>query len=136
MIIDSLNEFSDAQEVIVSMPSTNVIDHGAAGDAIGNELYLHILVDETALAAGAATVTFALRTDDNASFTSPKTLWTSAAIGKATLVAGHVVARVRVPKGLERYSRLYYTVATGPLTAGEFNAFLSPSVQDQALVTS
>ena len=26
---------------------------------------------------------------------------------------------------LERYTRVYYTVATGPLTAGKFDAFLS-----------
>lgn len=132
MLIDSLNEYSDAQAVTASAASTDVIDHGAAGETIGEELYLHIYVGTAAAAAGAATVTFALQTDDNASFSSATTLYTSTAIGKAALTANTEVLRVRVPKGRERYTRVYYTVATGPLTAGTFNAFLSPSVQDQS----
>lgn len=131
MLIDTLNEFSDSQAVTASAASTNVIDLGAArNQAIGEELYLHIKCVEDATAAGAATVTFALQVDDNASFSSASTIYTTAAIGKATLVDGYEVVRVRVPKGTERYMRVYYTVATGPLTAGKFDAFLSPSVDD------
>lgn len=131
MLLDTLNEFSDAQAVTVTADGTNVIDLGADwNSAIGRELYLHIKCVETATAAGAATVTFALETDDNAAMSSATTLFTTAAVGKAELVAGAEVARVRVPAGAERYLNLNYAVATGPLTAGKFDAFLSPSVDD------
>lgn len=133
MIIDSLNEYSDAQTVTGTPGiSTNVLDHGAAGETIGEELYLHIFCDEAAEADGLATVTFSLETDDVDSFVGATTLWSSAAIGKASLLAGTTVTRVRMPKGRERFTRVRYAVTTGPLTAGKFSAFLSPSVQDHS----
>lgn len=126
MIIDRFNEFSDAQAVTASAASTNVVDLKAAGALEGNPYYAHIKVNTTATADGAATVTFAVQTDNDEAFGSPTTLWTSSAIGKATLVAGYEVIRLPINGlSLERYLRVYYTVATGPLTAGKFDAFLS-----------
>lgn len=126
MIIDRLNQFSDAQAVTVSAASTNVVDLGAAGKVEAKPFYLHIKVPTTVTADGAATVTFALQTDDNESFSSATALWTSAAIGKASLVAGYEVIRLALNGlALKQYLRVYYTVATGPLTAGAFDAFLS-----------
>jgi hypothetical protein len=52
-------------------------------------------------------------------------LGNSGAIGKALLTAGTEVLRVKVPLDAERYLRTNYTVATGPLTAGTFTAFLA-----------
>lgn len=126
MIIDRFNEYSDAQAVTASAASTNVVDLDAAGKIEGKPYYLHVKVNTSATAAGDATVTFALQTDDDEAFGSATTLWTSAAIGKATLVAGYEVIRLPINGlALERYTRVYYTVATGPLTAGKFDAFLS-----------
>jgi hypothetical protein len=122
-ILDRELEFSDAQAVTVTAASTDIVDQVQAGEA-GDELYLVIQVDTTVTAAGAATVTFAFETDDNSGFSSATALWTSAAIGKATLVAGYRVVKMRVPTGAEDWLRVYYTVATGPLTAGAFSAFL------------
>jgi hypothetical protein len=122
-ILDRELEFSDAQVVTVTAASTDIVDQITAGEA-GDELYLVIQVDTTVTAAGAATVTFALETDDNSGFSSATALWTSAAIGKATLVAGYRVAKLRLPAGAEDWLRVYYTVGTGPLTAGAFSAFL------------
>lgn len=139
MIIDTLNEFSDAQAetTVAAHDSTNVIDLGADFNAaIGRELYLNIIVETGVTSGGAATVQFKLITDEDTGFaTSPVTLWDSGAIGKATLVDGYVVARVRVPKGTKRYLKVTYTIGTDALTAGKFDAFLSPSVQDTYAVS-
>ena len=73
-----------------------------------------------AAAAGAATVTFAVQDSaDNSSFAD---VVASAAIGKAALTAGTQAAVFKLPPNLRRYVRVYYTVATGPLTAGKFSA--------------
>jgi hypothetical protein len=132
MIIDTLNEYSDSQAVTATAASTNVIDHLNGGDAIGNELYLHILCQEDV--ATATSITFALQTDTVENFASPTTLFTTAAIVIANLTAGTEVVRVRVPKGMQQYSRVYYTIGGSNATAGKFDAFLSPSVQDQSLI--
>lgn len=126
MIIDRFNEFSDAQAVTASAASTNVVDLKAAGGIEGKPYYLIIKTNVAAEASGDATVTFALQTDSAENFGSAVTLWSSAAIGKATLVAGYQVIRLALNGlALNKYLRVYYTVATGPLTAGKFDAFLS-----------
>jgi hypothetical protein len=130
MIRDKELILSADQAVTVSAASTNIIDQTKAGDALaGAELYLEILVKEAVAAVGAATVTFSIETDDNASFSSPTTMLATAAIAKATLVAGYVALKVKLPIGTEQYLRVYYTVATGPLTAGKFDAFLVADVE-------
>lgn len=130
MILDKQNEFSDAQAVTVTDYSQNSIDVGH-GSAIGpglTDMELVIQVDEAVEADGAATVDFSLESDDSSTFGSPTTgVLATGAIGKATLVAGYEVARWRIPASLaERYLRIKYTVASGPLTAGAFSAFLTP----------
>jgi hypothetical protein len=130
MIIDSYNEFSDAQAetTVAAHASTNVIDLGAAGDAEVRRLRLHILTQTAVTSDGAATVQFKLETDDNASFSSATTLWDSGAIGKATLVQGYRPtgqAGLPLPSGCERYLRVTYTIATAALTAGKFDAYLA-----------
>lgn len=133
MILDKELMMSEAQVVTATAASTNVIDLGARlglDPGLSDDLWLQIRVDTTATASGSATVTFALQTDDDEAFGSATTLWTSTAIGKATLVAGYNVVRMRLPLGVERYVRVYYTVATGPLTAGKFDAFINSGVQE------
>lgn len=126
MIIDRFNEFSDAQEVTASDASTSVVDLKAAGAVEGKPLYLHIKVNDGVTASGSATVAFALQTDSDEAFGSATTLWSLAAVAKATLVDGYQVVRLPINgMALERYLRVYYTVASGPLTAGKFDAFLS-----------
>ena len=131
MIIDDRNEFSDALAVTASAIS-DVIDTGSLPTlkalASGGPLFLVISVDEQATAAGAATVTFSLESDSTADLaTSPTVHWQSSAIGKATLAPGYNVACIPLPvlHNVERYLGVRYTVATGPLTAGKFSAFLT-----------
>ena len=126
MLYDKLNTFGTDQAVTTTAASTDIIDFGAVRDVgNGEPLELVILCTETVTASGAATVTFTLETDDNAGFSSTLALASSGAIGKAALTAGTEVLRVKVPLDAERYLRTNYTVATGPLTAGKFTAFLA-----------
>lgn len=126
MIKDYYLSMGDAQAVTSSAATTNVIDTATAGDAIDG-CYVEFLVDTAATATGAATVTFELQ--DSADDATFATIASSTAIGKATLVAGYTAFRVRVPLGVRRYIRGYYTVATGPLTAGKFDCYLVKDVQ-------
>lgn len=135
MIFDHQSMFSDAQAITASAASTNVIDlgdtgrvYGAAVDLTrdigkGTPIPLLAQVVEAFTADGSATLTVALQVDDNDSFSSPKTVWTSPAIGKADLKPGKVFIPEYIPRGTdERYARMYYTVATGPMTAGKITA--------------
>ena len=77
-----------------------------------------------------------LETDALSDFSSPSARYVSAAVGKAALTAGAKPVTVQVPHGVERYLRVYYTVASGPLTAGTFSAFLTKDVQAWTAVAS
>lgn len=129
MIIDKDLKMSDSQAVTVSAASTDIIDQGAAGEMYDKELFLVVQTREAALAAGAATVNFLLETDSDSGFGTKKTLFDSGAIGKALLTLNSEPVKVRVPKGALRYLRGYFTVGTGPLTAGKFDMFLTPDVK-------
>lgn len=140
MYVDKQEELSDSQAVTVTAISTNVIDltQGQAGlttidIGTGENMYLVIQVDTTATAGGAAVVTFSLESDSTANLaTSPTVHYTSAGTPVATLVAGYEVARIKLPGGdYERFLGVRYTVATGPLTAGAFSAFLTKDAHGQ-----
>ena len=129
MLIDSLNEFSDKQVVLVSAPGSKVIDQVNPGNAKLNELYLHVIANEAAEAVGAAKVQVNLKTSATAAndvLTGDiKTLAISAAIPKADIVAGATIFKIRQPEGTLRYIGIDYVVGSGPLTAGAFSAFLN-----------
>lgn len=137
MMYDKLLTFGTDQAVTATAASTDIVDLGATRD-IGNgePMSLVILCTESATASGSATVTFTFETDDNSGFSSAANLASSGAIGKASLTAGTEVLRVRVPFGVERYLRVNYTVATGPLTAGKFTAFLAHDRQTSTAYAS
>tara|TARA_R110002051_G_scaffold315175_1_gene393266 strand:- start:595 stop:1041 length:447 start_codon:yes stop_codon:yes gene_type:complete len=135
MITDKLNTFSAGQAVTSSAASTDVLDLGplTGGNTrrdigAGMPLYLFVSVLAAATATGDATVDFQLQTsDDNSTWV---TLASSGPVGKATLTAGARPLIMAVPRGVRRYLRVNYVVATGPLTAGQFNALLVNDVQD------
>lgn len=121
-IIDKLLQVSNEQAVTASAASTDVIDFGQPKPNVGLSSIpttMLITVDAAATASGSATVTFSIQDSaDNSTFAD---VAVTAAIGKASLTAG---ARfpIPMPVALRRYVRVYYTVATGPLTAGAFSA--------------
>ena len=73
------------------------------------------------------TLTITLESDDNASLSSPTVHFSTGAIAFASFAtAGTRLVTVRLPHGAyQRYVGLRYTVASGPLTAGAFDAFLT-----------
>jgi hypothetical protein len=137
MMTDALLQLSSAQAVTVTAVSTNAIDVNQARDlASGEHLYANFTVDTTALAAGAATVTFQLIASDSANLSSPQVLVQTDAIGKAELTVGRAPISIGLPQsalatGLgKRYLGVQYVVSTGPLTAGAFTACLSNAKPD------
>jgi len=125
MIIDKQNLFSDEQAITATANSTNVIDLGPANGNVhdgGEPLHILAQVLEAFTASGSATLTITLETDDNDSFSSATVLLSTAAIPKATLTAGYQLPISFLPANAERYVRLVYTVATGPMTAGKITA--------------
>ena len=128
MFIDKTLQVSNEQAVTATAASTDVIDFGQANPDVGmtDQCSMVITTDEAATASGAATVTFSVQDSaDNSTFVDGAA---TAAIAEATLVAGyqHVIP---MPTKLRRYCRVYYTVATGPLTAGKFSAQVVTGVQ-------
>lgn len=128
MIIDKALQVSNKQAVTATAPSTDVIDFGQANPNSGmsDQLYCTIGVGQTALAAGAATLTVALQ--DSADGVTFADVVATPAIDKAKLLIG---AQFVIPMPLEhrRFVRVNYTVANGPLTAGLFSAQIVAGVQ-------
>jgi hypothetical protein len=136
MIIDTLNEFADATALNTGAAGTYLvgsqIDLDTAGAINANDdLYVVIQVDTAVTSDGSATVQFHLASDAQAAVATDGSAtyhWSSAAIPKATLVAGYQIA-FRLPQGTyERYLGILQTTGTAALTAGKINAFLTRDV--------
>jgi len=121
MILDADLVFSNKQAVTATATSTNKIDLGVAGDAIGQELTIHAVVD-TAFAT-LTNLTVSLET--SADYSTWTTVLSGPAIARASLTKGASIFCVRVPQGLSRYVRLKYTVGGSNATAGKVTAFAS-----------
>jgi hypothetical protein len=138
MWVDAENEFSNSQAVTSTAISTNVIDLGATNTlkdlGAGQPVYLVIQTAVACTDSGSdATVAFTLESDSTANLATSATVhWTSGALAFAAYAtAGTRVAVIALPiaKTYERYLGVRYTVASGPLTAGAFDAFLTTDVQ-------
>lgn len=137
MIMDELLEFADATALSTAGTGLaavgDVIDLGATPQDLGNgqQLYLVIQVDTAVTSAGSATVSFQLVSDGTSTLAADGTEtlhYASAAIPKASLVAGYEIV-VAVPlegsTAYERYLGVQQNVGTAALTAGKINAFLT-----------
>jgi len=133
MILDKTLELSLAQAVTATAPSTNVIDIAAARNiGAGEDLFLYIRVGAAATAAGAATVSFQVQTDSSPAMGTAVTVLDSGAIPKASL-GSNTALKFKLPSAaFKQYLALNYLVATGPLTAGDFSAWIATDVQDNA----
>jgi hypothetical protein len=119
MVLDKEQMFSDGQAVTASQASTNYIDFGAVRDiGVGEALEVLFVAPVAAASAGSSTLVIALETDTQSSFATKVTLAQSGAIPKAAITAGAELWRPRLPAGVQRYLRAYYTVGTADLTAG------------------
>lgn len=134
MIMDERTEFCDATALNTGAAGTyligDVIDTGGDGLNDVDNLYLVIQVDTAVTSGGAATVQFQLASDAQAAIATDGSATVhaaSAAIPKATLVAGYDALVVELPKGTyERYLGILQVTGTAALTAGKVNAFLTP----------
>jgi len=133
MILDKTLELSLAQAVTATALSTNVIDMASARNiGAGEDLFLYIRVGAAATAAGAATVSFQLQTDSSPAMGTAVTVLDSGAIAKASLGA-NTALKFRLPSSaFKQYLALNYLIATGPLTAGDFSAWICSDVPDNA----
>jgi len=125
MIIDKFLQFDSGTAITSTAASNNTIDLSQSRDiANGGDPALQLVctVVTAFTAAGAATLQVQFQTSaDNASWT---TLAQSDAIPVASLTAGTELLRIGLPLGIQRYIRLNYVVATGPMTAGAITAEL------------
>jgi len=130
MILDKNLLFQTNTAITASAASTDVIDLGVLQDlGVGDDpaIEVYCLITETFTAAGAATLVTEIQGSvDNSAWT---TMAATAAIGKASLVAGVEICRWDLPslvagQSPPRYLRMNFTVATGPMTAGKVTAGL------------
>lgn len=141
MYVDKHLEFSDAQAVTATAISANVYDRisNSSGKNVladigsGQDAYLVVITQTAATDASSdATLTVSLESDSTVDLaTSPTVHFTTGALAFAAFSpAGTVLAAVKLPAGnYERYLGVRYTVANGPLTAGNFDAFITSDVQ-------
>lgn len=136
MILDERTEFCDATALNTGAAGSyligDVVDLGVARDLGGDmAVYLVINVDTAATSAGAATGTFNLVTDDNASLTSPAVVVSSKAWAVADMTAGKTLLAVQLPMegtAYERYIGIQQVTGTAAFTAGKVNAFITEDV--------
>ncbi len=133
MIIDKELYMANALDVkSASRVVSTTIDQVKAGDARGGrELVLRIQVTTAfTRAAGAVDSVFSLETHTIDDFSAERTvLWKSGVIAKADLVAGHVVADVKIPKGALQFIAVVVDNVNAA-DAANIDAFLVPDSPD------
>lgn len=142
MILDSKACFDPAASAItVTRASTNIIDLLNAGDyGIAGEdhpLKVSVFGDGLFAAAGAAALDIAVQGAPDNGSGAPGTYSTYATLNTLTLaeLANKMLWLIDLPTrrigaAFPRFLRLYYTVATGPMTAGSVQAYLNLGVDD------
>lgn len=138
MMLDAHLQLSNAQAVTTSDASTNTIDLSVDRDiGSGRQLFAVFTVDQTAAAAGAATLAFNIVTSASATLGAPSVLVKTESLPVAELTVGRRPIVVPIPptvlKSLptgQRYLGATYSVGTGPLTAGKFSCWITDSQVD------
>ena len=133
MYVDKRAEFCDSTAIAATAGSNLVgsqVDLSKTGlnIGVGDNPYLVIQVDADVESAGAATIQFKLMSDATA-VVDPDTgseHFATAAIPKATLVAGYRAAAIKLPMGTyERFLGIVAVTGTAETTAGSISAFLT-----------
>lgn len=153
--VDQQIEFSDSQAVTATAISTNVYDlftmsTGASATDLspntrinvgsGEDIYLVVNTAVTATDTSSdATLIVTFETADNEALsTNAQVVATSGTLAFAAFAtAGTNLIKIKLPSfAYRRYIGIRYTVASGPLTAGAFDAFISTGVDDQRIYKS
>jgi hypothetical protein len=126
--------FSDKQAITADAASTNVVDLGATGTVygaaaalvrdVGHGTRIPLTVNVTESFNNLTSMAISVQVDDNASFTSAKTVFTSPTYTLAQLAAGATyLLPDSIPSGTdERYVRLFYDVTGTAPTLGRITA--------------
>lgn len=136
MILDERTEFCDATALntgaVASYLLGDVMDLEVIRDiGLGEGIWWVVQVDTAVTSGGAGTYAFKLCSDAQAAIAVDGTQtihFATALIPKATLVAGYVIAAVRLPSEGAVYERFLGTVqetAVAAATAGKINSFLT-----------
>lgn len=134
MIMDRTLLFSDRQAITASAASTNIVDLGATGTVYGTSTpivrdvglgtSIPLLVTVTESFNNLTSLAVAVQVDDNAGFSSARTVSTSTHLLADLAASSDYLIPDSIPAGTnERYVRLFYTVTgtaptTGKITAG------------------
>lgn len=138
-ILNAQETFSDLQAVTSTAVSTNNVDLNPnagpnATQGIADTLHDVYLVVNTVDAAtdtgSDATLTITLESSPNADLSSSVVHYTTGALAFAAFSpAGTNLVNLPLPiANYNRYLFVRYTVASGPLTAGSFDAYLTRSL--------
>lgn len=149
MYVDSQLEFSNSQAVTSTAISTNVYDlfsTAAGADAseitpntrldigLGEDVWAicNTVVNATDTSSDATLVVEVISADDAALTTNVQVHASSGTLAFAAFAtAGTNLLRAKLPSLLSRrYIGFRYTVASGPLTAGQFDAFFTVGAVD------
>jgi len=153
--VDQQIEFSDSQAVTSTAISTNVYDlfsmsTGASATDLspntridvgsGEDVYLIVNTAVAVTDAGSdATLVVTFETADNEALsTNGQVVATSGTLAFAAFAtAGTSLIKIKIPSfAYRRYIGIRYTVASGPLTAGAFDAFITNTVDAQRIYKS
>lgn len=129
MITDIQLEFSNAQALVASADSTNIINTGGAGAAEG--MAILITVDTS----------FATATTYSAEVTSSATVGgtylshglQTGAVAIADLAAGDTMLHGKIPRGTKQFVKVEYVEVGSTENAGEVTARLIPEFADATL---
>lgn len=161
MIVDTQNELSDAQAILNTGISTNVLDlfasvaGGATGSAsaiiqgvspnaridVGQGEDIHLVVNTVTAVTGGATptLTVTLESADDAALTvNPTVHFSSGALATAAFsAAGSQLVAVKLPAALyRRYLGVRYTYTGGPVTTAAYDAILVKDLQRNVIYKS
>ncbi|MDD3884556.1 MAG: hypothetical protein PHW66_06425 [Gallionella sp.] len=132
-MLDNSTKLAIAQAVVNvgDTASTNYYDNGSANvsdiSMTGENLWINAEVTTAATSAGAATLQAVLQ--DSADGVTFADVAAGQVVALAGLVAGASLLRIQPPAGMRRYFRIAWRVGTAALTAGNFSAYVSNSIQ-------
>ena len=124
MLLDQNAMMSDKQAVAATGASENILDLGAASNAVPGALFAVCRTDEAF--SGVTQVKVSLQTDDTADFSAAQELM-AVTFALADLQSVKNLFAVVLPNGVKRFLRAYYTVS-GSGTAGKLSCFLTDGV--------
>lgn len=103
--------------------ATQIVDQGKAGDAVGQELTLKVVVGSVAITGSGATLQVKLQTSDTTTAGDFKDVILSPVITVGGMKKGTSVFECRIPPGTKRYLRTVATIGTANITGGSVSIF-------------